>query len=320
MELRPLGSTGLAVSPIGLGMAALGRPGYLNLGHGADLEGLRNPDALRTHATAVLDEAYVAGVRYFDVARSYGRGEEFLAGWLAGGVPVPGEVVVGSKWGYHYTAGWEVEAEVHEVKDHSPAMLDRQAAESRAILGRHLDIYQIHSATQATGVLDDREVISALATMREQGIAVGLTTSGVGQAATIRRAIDVRVDGALLFSTVQSTWNLFEPSAGPALLEASQAGLAVIVKEAVANGRLTARNPDLPAALRDLRHAPDAVAIAAALHQPWATVVLSGATTVAQLHSNLAALQVTSAEVGELRPLAEDADAYWALRGDLRWT
>jgi aryl-alcohol dehydrogenase-like predicted oxidoreductase len=32
-----LGSTGLAVSPIGLGLAALGRPGYITLGHGSDL-------------------------------------------------------------------------------------------------------------------------------------------------------------------------------------------------------------------------------------------------------------------------------------------
>ena len=38
MELRELGKTGLMVSRIGLGMAALGRPGYINLGHAEDLE------------------------------------------------------------------------------------------------------------------------------------------------------------------------------------------------------------------------------------------------------------------------------------------
>ena len=31
----------------------------------------------------MLDAAYAAGVRYVDAARSYGRAEEFLAGWLA---------------------------------------------------------------------------------------------------------------------------------------------------------------------------------------------------------------------------------------------
>ena len=37
MELRTLGRNGPFVSRIGLGMAALGRPGYINLGHGKEL-------------------------------------------------------------------------------------------------------------------------------------------------------------------------------------------------------------------------------------------------------------------------------------------
>ena len=39
MELRVLGDTGLVVSRMGLGMAALGRPGYVNLERGEDLAG-----------------------------------------------------------------------------------------------------------------------------------------------------------------------------------------------------------------------------------------------------------------------------------------
>ena len=39
-----------------------------------------------------------------------------------------------------------------------------------------------------------------------------------------------------LFDCVQATWNVMEQSAGPALLEAREAGLEVIVKEALANG------------------------------------------------------------------------------------
>ena len=35
--MRTLGTTGLSVSPVGLGLAALGRPGYINLGHADDL-------------------------------------------------------------------------------------------------------------------------------------------------------------------------------------------------------------------------------------------------------------------------------------------
>jgi hypothetical protein len=37
MLLNPLGATNVMVSRLGLGMAALGRPGYINLGHGEDV-------------------------------------------------------------------------------------------------------------------------------------------------------------------------------------------------------------------------------------------------------------------------------------------
>src|SRR5215468_4826618 len=72
---------------IGLGLAALGRPGYLNIGHGIDLGDDRSVGALRARAHEVMDAAYEAGVRHFDAARSYGRAEEFLGGWLRSRVP-----------------------------------------------------------------------------------------------------------------------------------------------------------------------------------------------------------------------------------------
>jgi aryl-alcohol dehydrogenase-like predicted oxidoreductase len=79
---------------IGLGLAAVGRPGYINLGRDRDLAD-RSVAALRDRTSALLDEAYAAGVRYVDVARSYGRAEEFLASWLEAH-PFAADVVVGS--------------------------------------------------------------------------------------------------------------------------------------------------------------------------------------------------------------------------------
>ncbi|MEV6495282.1 hypothetical protein AB0M20_42700, partial [Actinoplanes sp. NPDC051633] len=70
------------------------------------------------------------------------------------------------------------------------------------------------------------------------GVVIGVSTSGPAQAEAIRAALRVRVDGKPLFRSVQATWNLMEPSAGPALAEAHDAGCMVIVKEALANGRL----------------------------------------------------------------------------------
>jgi aryl-alcohol dehydrogenase-like predicted oxidoreductase len=316
LSVDVLGRTGLPVSRLGLGLAALGRPGYINLGHDDDLGEQKDVPTLEREAHAVLDAAYAGGIRYFDAARSYGKAEEFLASWLERRGLGPQAVTVGSKWGYTYTAGWRVDAEVHEVKDLSVATLRRQIAESRAFLGKHLRLYQIHSATLESGVLDDRAVLDELARLRETGLAIGLTTTGPKQGETIERALEVG-----RFDTVQVTWNLLEQSAGPAIEAAHEAGLGVIVKEALANGRLTARGDVTPLCQLAERAgtAADALALAAVLVQPWADVVLSGAATVDQLRSNLGALELDPRLEPELAELAEDPTLYWEERSGLPW-
>jgi aryl-alcohol dehydrogenase-like predicted oxidoreductase len=320
----------LPSAPLGLGLAALGRPGYINLGHADDLGRDYDVAAMREHAHAVLDAAWQAGVRYFDAARSYGRAEEFLGDWLrARQIPLEA-VSVGSKWGYAYTAGWQVHAAAHEIKEHSLDQLRRQWPESQANLGGYLRLYQIHSATLESGVLANAAVLGALADLKRGGMAIGLSLSGPGQAATLERAIEVTVDGLRLFDSAQATWNVLERSAGPALGHAHAAGMRIIVKEALANGRLTDRNVDPTFAAKRARlqeqatrlHTTiDALALAAALEQPWAGVTLSGAATVAQLSSNLESLNVMLDDQARaaLATLAEPAEAYWATRKELAW-
>jgi aryl-alcohol dehydrogenase-like predicted oxidoreductase len=264
-------------------------------------------------AHAVLDVAYERGVRYFDAARSYGKAEAFLASWLHARGLTREEVSVGSKWGYTYTAGWRVDADVHEVKDLSLETLRRQSAESLELLGSNLRLYQIHSATLDSGVLDDPGVLDELARLREGGLLIGLTVTGPGQAETIEKALEV---GG--FDTVQATWNLLERSAGAALAAAHEAGLGVIVKEALANGRLTERG-DIAAlndAARGAGTTPDALALAVVCAQPWADIVLSGAATAEQLESNLAGLDLDPVE---LDGIEENPDSYWEKRAALAW-
>ncbi len=314
MEKRVLGRAGLRVSRIGLGLATLGRPGYINLGHGEDLAGRTDVAGMEQNAHDVLDSAYERGVRYFDAARSYGRAEEFLASWLARRKVGADDVAVGSKWGYTYTAGWRVDAEEHEVKDLSVRTLGRQLEESRTLLGRHLDLYQIHSATLESGVLEDDALGAELERLRADGLAVGLSVTGPRQAETIERAVD-----AGRFDAVQATWNLLERSAGPALQRAHVTGMGVILKEALANGRLTARGDVRRVQTEAERRGTtsDALALAACLAQPWADVVLSGAATVEQLESNLGSLELSYD--GGPDDLAEPRDAYWARRAELPW-
>jgi aryl-alcohol dehydrogenase-like predicted oxidoreductase len=316
---RTLGRGGLRVSPIGLGLAALGRPAYINVGHDEDLGDDRAVEVLRGRAHEVLDAAYDRGVRYVDAARSYGLAEQFLASWLERRGLRPAELTVGSKWGYEYTGGWRVDAEQHEVKDLTAETFRRQLNETCALLDGHLDLYQVHSATIDSGVLEDGELRAELDRLRASGVAIGLTVTGPGQRETIERALEL---GG--FDTVQATWNLHERSAEPALAAAHEAGLGMIVKEALANGRLTDRggNELLLRLAAEVGATPDALAVAAALNRPWADVVLSGAATVDQLESNLHAVDVdyTDEIDRRLAALVEDPDDYWRQRAALPWT
>lgn len=331
MNRHPFGRTGLSVTPIGLGLAALGRPGYINLGHQRDLAGDYDVAAMQTQTHEVLDAAWHLGIRYFDAARSYGRAEDFLGTWLRERAISPDAVCVGSKWGYIYTADWQVSAEIHEVKEHSLTNLNHQIAESRRRLAPYLQLYQIHSATLDSGVLQNRAVLLRLGELRDEGLIIGLSLSGPGQSATLQQALEVEIDGRPLFGAVQATWNLLAQEAGPALQAAHEAGLGITVKETLANGRLTTRNGDpafqtqmgwLADAAASHRTTIDALAIAAVLAQPWADCALSGATTVEQLASNCAATEVIWAEDelgGLLASLAEMPEAYWAVRSSLAW-
>ena len=322
------------MTPIGLGLAALGRPGYINLGHAADLGHTYDPADMEAHAHTVLDAAWAAGVRYFDAARSYGAAEAFLASWLRARAIDPAAVTVGSKWGYTYTAGWQGQAEKHEVKEHSLPVLRRQIGESRGHLGDYLNIYQIHSATLDSGVLENHAVLDELGRLRDEGLVIGLSLSGPNQAETLRRPVAIEIDGRPLFRSVQATWNLLAREVGAALAEAHAAGMGVIIKEALANGRLTDRNNApafatprrLPAdAAAEAGPSLDAVALAAALAQPWAGIGLSGAARADHLHSNVAAIDLSRQRawldtwLPRFDSLAEAPEAYWQARSGLAW-
>ena len=311
------------MSRLGLGLAALGRPAYINLGRQRDFGVDRSVDELERRCHEMLDAAYSSGIRYFDAARSYGLAETFLARWLNARNPPKGAITVGSKWGYAYVGSWRLDAPVHEVKDLAIDTLRRQIVESRSLLGNRLQLYQIHSATLDSKVLENVDVLRELLQLRSSGLVIGLTVTGPSQVDVIQRALGVSVDGLNPFQVVQATWNLLERSAGAALAEAKARGWGVIVKEALANGRLTDRaDGEHVVELRKeavVRGTTiDAVALAAALSQPWADVVLSGAVTAGQLESNLKAIALAR-ESADWPDVGESPKDYWARRSALVW-
>ena len=287
---------------------------------------------MRLQAHQVLDAAYELGLRYFDCARSYGLSEEFVATWLADkSAAVSSSVVCGSKWGYEYTAGWRIQVgdgEAHEVKKHTVAQHVSQLAETRALLGDKLALYQIHSATEASGVLEAADVLNELAKLRDSGVAIGASVSHP-QVRPLELATEVEQGGKPLFSSVQATFNLLDQSAGPALQAAAEAGVFVIVKEALANGRLTQRNVGsntlelLQTEASHLGTTVDALALAWVLSHPWVGMCLSGASTCEQLRSNADALRIAPLPQDVMKRLGEglsqEVEAYWADRRALQW-
>ncbi|GAA4868597.1 MULTISPECIES: aldo/keto reductase [Saccharopolyspora] len=305
---------------LGIGLAALGRPAYINLGRTDVLPVHRSTEVMRERTRAVLDAAHAAGLRWIDAARSYGSAEHFLADWLR--TSGHEDVVVSSKWGYAYVADWQVETEVHEVKEHSLERLRSQWAQTRELLDDRIDLYQVHSLTTDSPLFEDVALQRELARVRDAGVALGLSTSGAAQGEAIERAWELEVGGRQLFSSVQATWNSLEPSAGRVLAEVRTGGWRVLVKESLANGRLAVQPPEPVAGIARRRGtAPDAVALAHALHQPWADVVLIGPASVDQLRSNLAGLdlELTADELDELATAARDPATYWGERAALAW-
>lgn len=310
-------SGGLGTGRLGLGLAAVGRPAYITLGRAADLGGAddRSVEVLRDRTHRLLDAAWDAGVRYVDVARSYGLAEEFLGGWLQAHPGRRADLTLGSKWGYEYVGGWRLDADLHERKDHRPETFSRQWPLTLEALGTTPDVYLVHSVTPDSPALGDAELLRRLAVLRDSGVRVGISTSGPAQAQVLDAAL--ALPGSP-FSVVQSTWNLLETSVGPALGRAHDAGWLVVVKEGVANGRLTGHGSAGP--LEDLAAADgqslDAFALGSVLARPWADVVLSGAVTPEQLRQNLAARPPARPAPSDA---AETPQAYWRTRGSLAW-
>ena len=108
---------------LGLGMAALGRPGYINLNRESILGQNRPVELMQKQANEVMDKLFsLTDSPWLDCARSYGLSEKFVGEYLRGRKIAPDACYVSSKWGYTYVADWNVKLEdgkPHEVKDHS---------------------------------------------------------------------------------------------------------------------------------------------------------------------------------------------------------
>ena len=309
---------------IGLGLAALGRPGYINIGHDNDLGSDKSKASMRDYCHQVLDFAYSNGVRYFDTARVYGDAEEFLSSWIRKQSQFNG--FVGSKWGYEYLANWEVNADKHERKDHSAAFLKQQWVETRMNLGKNVDLYHIHSVTPDSSVLDDPTVIKELERIKKNGLEIGISTSGPEQKKTIEKFLKIN-EKLKLFSFLQSTVNIFEQSCIPILKEAHNQKINIIAKEVFSNGLLTNANKDyhqeqlqnLQNIAKEIDLTLEQISYLWVYQLPFIKIILTGASTVSQLQENLNCLKKLNTTIPNLDNLNLSVEDYWSTRKSLSW-
>ena len=113
----------MCITKIGLGLAAIGRPEYINIRDTSSID--KSFSAFKKNALEMLDFAYKIGVRYFDTAASYGKGESFLKEW--NNKTNYKDAALGTKWGYTYVADWQLGySGKHEIKEHSIGKLKDQ--------------------------------------------------------------------------------------------------------------------------------------------------------------------------------------------------
>jgi len=311
---------------LGLGTAALGRPQYINI----RTKNIQKTDlaTFRKHSFSVLEEAYALGVRYFDTAPGYGLAEALVLEWLQ--TKNDPTIEIATKWGYTYTANFDKNAIIHEVKEHSLAKLNAQWDFSKQLLP-YLKVYQIHSATIETGVLENFKVLERLASLKkEHNLKIGLTTTGANQAEVIKKALNITVDGASLFDLFQVTYNFLDQSILKVSEELIQENKSIVIKEALANGRVF-RNESYPhynkmyEVLESIskKHnvGVDAISLKYCEQTIPNSIILSGASTIRQLQENLKAdtFMLSSQDLALLDAFKTPAHYYWSERKKLTW-
>ena len=313
-------------SKIGLGMAAIGRPKYINLRQEASLE--ISMRTFRENGLATLEAAYMQGVRYFDTAPGYGMAEQILVDFIKEKKAL--DIEVATKWGYTYVANFNPNATQHEVKEHSLKKLNEQWNESEILLPQ-LTSYQIHSATFETRVLNNEAVLHRLAELQnEHGLLMGISTSGVHQKEVLKKALDTEVNGKSLFDVFQVTYNVFDQSISSIASEISKQNKRLVIKEALANGRIFSNKKYIHYAtiykrLKELSNkydvGVDAIALRFCIDSIPIYKVLSGATNETHLIYNLKAndIKLEKRDIDDLKKVAVSPDFYWRERKQLDW-
>ncbi len=209
---RPLGSTGLSVSPLGLGTVKLGRDQGVKYPNGFTI-----PDD--ESARMLLAQARDLGINLIDTAPAYGRSEERLGPLLRG-----------------QRDQWVIVSKVGEEFEDGQSRFDFSAGHTRRSIERSLkrletdsiDLVLVHSNGDDLRILEQEEVYQTLALLKQEGKIRGFGFSGK----TVEGGLKALEQG----DCAMVTYNLNEQAERPVLDYAAAHGKAILVKKALASG------------------------------------------------------------------------------------
>ncbi len=217
MTYRPLGSSGLMVSTVGLGTNAFGS----------------RIDAEQTQR--VVDAAIDAGVTLFDTSDTYGLGasEELLGRALGNRRD---DVVLATKFGMDMDGGngpdWGARASRRYVRRAVEASLRRLGTD-------HIDLYQLHQPDLVTPVEETLEALTELVT---EGKVRYLGCSNFAAWEVVEAHWTATTRGLRPFVSAQNEYSLYNRAAEEELLPAlSRVGVGLIAYFPLAYGLLTGK-------------------------------------------------------------------------------
>lgn len=265
LPLRALGSTGLQVSPLGLGTVKLGRT-----------RGLRYPTAFELpddrHARRLLDVAQELGINLLDTAPAYGTSEERLGQLLQGQRQ---HWVLSTKVGEEFEQG---NSRFDFTPTHIRASVERSL---RRLRSDYLDLVLIHS--DGTDALIDEHfgALDTLAELKQQGFirAYGMSTKTLDGGRQLAQDAD-----ALMVAC-----NPWDTSQLPVLDACHAAGTGVLIKKALASGHLGPQESD-----------PVQTSLDLLLAHPAVSSVVIGTVNPEHLRANVAKAKLALAKTSEL--------------------
>lgn len=215
MELRTLGSTGIRVSPLGLGTVKIGRDQQVKYPTGFTI-----PDDKAVRELLAL--AWDLGINTLDTAPAYGNSEERLGQLLP------------------HKNDWVIVGKVGEIFEHGESRFDFTAAYTRKSVERSLkrlgreaiDVVLVHSDGNDMDIIHNQEVCGALQDLKREGLirAAGMSTKTVEGGIWCVENMDV----------VMATYNPVHTEELPVIERAAQLGKGILIKKGLQSGHADA--------------------------------------------------------------------------------